>query len=52
MTATLSSGNRNSAPWQTQEATASLTGRHSASIRKACGSNGSISALAPSQSLA
>ncbi len=46
MTATFSSGCRNSAPWQTHEATASVTGRHSPTIRKAFGTNGSISVLA------
>jgi hypothetical protein len=52
MTATLSSGLRNSPPWHTQDATASVTGRHSATERKAFATNGSISELLPSQSCA
>ena len=50
MTATLSSGWRKSAPWQTQEATASVTGRHWPIARQALDTNGSISEPLPSHS--
>ena len=51
MTATFSAGKRDSAPWQTSEATESSTGRHGDSIRNACGWNGSNSWSVPIQSL-
>ena len=51
ITATLRAGKRDSAPWHTSADTASSTGRQAESMRKACGSNGSISLLLPSQSL-
>ena len=52
ITATFSCGKRDSAPWQMSADTASSTGRHDDSIRKACGSNGSISLSLPIHSLA
>ena len=52
ITATLSSGKRDRAPWQTSAETASSTGRQADSIRNAWGWNGSISLSLPIQSLA
>ena len=52
ITATLSAGNRDRAPWQISADTASSTGRQAESIRNAWGWNGSISESLPSQSLA
>jgi len=51
MTATFSSGKRDSAPWQMSADTASSTGRQAWSILNACGWNGSISVSLPVQSL-
>ena len=52
ITATLSCGKRESAPWQTMADTASSIGRHAWSMRNASGLNGSISLSLPIQSLA
>ena len=51
ITATLSCGKRDSAPWQMSAPTASSIGRHCDSMRNACGWNGSISLSLPIQSL-
>lgn len=52
ITATFSAGNRESMPWQIIDATASSTGRHSATCRNALGLKGRNSRVPPSQSLA
>ena len=51
ITATLSCGKRDSAPWHTSADTESSIGRHWESMRNAWGWNGSYSVSLPSQSL-